>query len=76
MDHDLKPGVYKHFKGGLYEIIGVAMHTETEERFVVYKPLDGEYAGLLRCRPYDMFAGLVERDGYSGPRFVLTAASD
>ena len=43
------PGKYRHFKGGLYEVIGVARHSETLEEMVVYRALYGD--GGLWVRP-------------------------
>ncbi|MCS5723953.1 DUF1653 domain-containing protein [Herbiconiux sp. CPCC 203407] len=63
-----EPGVYEHFKGSRYEVVGVARDSETEEPVVVYRPLYGERG--LWVRPLAMFVEHVERDGYSGPRFV------
>ena len=68
----LKPGRYRHFKGGEYEVIGVATHTETLEPMVVYRALYGE--GGLWVQPLSMWMETVERDGYSGPRFVYIEA--
>ena len=65
---DIKPGRYRHFKGREYEVIGVASHSETLEPVVVYRALYGE--GGLWVRPAAMWTEQVERDGYSGPRFV------
>ncbi len=65
---DLKPGKYRHFKGGEYELIGVAKHSETLEPMVVYRALYGE-SGLW-VRPAAMWTEIVERDGYRGPRFI------
>lgn len=62
------PGMYRHFKGGLYDVIGVAKHSETSEVCVVYRAQ--QEAGELWIRPLAMFSDHVERDGYSGPRFV------
>jgi hypothetical protein len=45
---------YRHFKGGLYLVIGIAIHTETEEKMVVYQAQYGDK--LLFVRPYRMFA--------------------
>jgi hypothetical protein len=67
-DETLEPGVYEHFKGNRYEVVGVARDSETEEPVVVYRPLHGERG--LWVRPLAMFVEHVERDGYSGPRFV------
>ena len=68
----LKPGRYRHFKGGEYEVIGVATHTETLEPMVVYRALYGE--GGLWVRPLSMWMETLERDGYSGPRVVQIEA--
>ena len=64
---DVEPGVYRHFKGARYEVIGTALHSETEEEHVVYRPLDGD--GRLWVRPRVMWTEPVDRDGYQGPRF-------
>ncbi len=53
---------YRHFKDRLYEVVGVACHSETGERMVVYRPLYGE--GGLWVRPYAMFAGEVDHEKY------------
>ena len=62
-----KPGIYRHFKGNLYELIGIAKHSETLEPMVVYRALYGE--GGLWVRPASMWSEIVEKDGYRGPRF-------
>ena len=64
---DLKPGRYRHFKGNEYQLIDVASHSETMEKMVVYKALYGEQG--LWVRPASMWTEIVERDGYTGPRF-------
>ena len=64
---ELKPGVYRHFKGNLYELIGVAKHSETLEPMVVYRALYGE--GGLWVRPAHMWLEQVDRDNYHVPRF-------
>ena len=65
----IKAGVYRHTKSGKdYEVIGVALQTETEEFLVVYRPLyDNEYE--LFSRPYAMFIEEVEFDGKRVNRF-------
>ena len=63
----IKPRKYRHFKGNLYEVIGVARHSETQEEMVVYRALYGEYG--LWVRPTAMWTETVDRDGYHGPRF-------
>ena len=65
----LKPGRYRHFKGGEYQVIDIARHSETEEDMVVYRPLYG--AGKLWVRPLHMFIEPVEKDGETMPRFTL-----
>lgn len=62
------PGRYRHYKGGEYEVVGVARHSETLEPLVVYRPLYGE--GALWVRPHAMFFGDVEIGGVRQPRFA------
>ena len=61
-------GTYRHYKGNLYEVIGAATHSETEELLVVYRALYGEFG--LWVRPLEMFLGDVEVDGRSMRRFA------
>ena len=65
---DIRPGRYRHFKGGEYEVLGVARHSETGEELVVYRALYGQRG--LWVRPAAMWNEWVERDGYAGPRFI------
>ena len=65
---DTPPGRYRHYKGGEYEVIGAARHSETHEALVVYRPLYN--ASGLWVRPHAMFFGSVELDGRSQPRFA------
>jgi hypothetical protein len=62
----IKLGKYRHYKGGEYQVIDLATHSETEELMVVYRPLYGDKK--LWVRPLEMFlesthtsAGLVKR---------------
>ena len=64
---EIKPGQYRHFKGNLYEVLGVARHSETMEEMVVYRALYGEHG--LWVRPARMWSETIDRDGYHGPRF-------
>ncbi len=67
------PGIYRHFKGKDYEVIGVARHSETEEDMVVYRPLDDNKGkGDLWVRPLEMFTEMVEHQGMYTQRFRLT----
>lgn len=68
----MKPGIYLHYKGNKYEVLGKALHSETREILVVYRQL---YAspdfpeGSLWVRPAAMFEELVVVDGREVPRF-------
>ena len=64
----LPPGRYRHFKGREYEVIGVAVHSESAEALVVYRPLYGGYQ--LMVRPATMFLELVTHEGVQTPRFA------
>ena len=66
MGNKIKIGIYEHFKGGRYEVIGVAKHSETLEEVVVYWKFDDH---SLWVRPLVMFLETVERDGKKIPRF-------
>ena len=63
----IRMGIYRHFKGNLYEVQAIAKHSETQEDYVVYKALYGE--GGLWVRPAAMFAEKIERDGSVMDRF-------
>lgn len=63
----MKAGKYRHYKGGEYQVQGVARHSETEELLVVYSPLYGE--GGLWVRPLAMFQETVQREGREQARF-------
>lgn len=67
--NDIKKGRYKHFKGGEYEVIGLAKDSETLEELVVYQALYGEKE--LWVRPVSMFLDTKEIDGHVVPRFKL-----
>jgi hypothetical protein len=72
MENEMRLGIYEHYKGKRYEVIGIAWHSETLEEFVVYRALyDSEEFGdqALWVRPKEMFCGDVEIDGKSVPRF-------
>ena len=65
----LRPGRYRHFKGGEYEVHGVATHSESGEQLVVYRPLYGE--GKLWVRPLTNFLESVDAGGEVQPRFTF-----
>ena len=62
------PGVYRHYKGKFYEVLGTATHSETGERVVVYRTCYGDRG--LWVRPLAMFMETVELDGRELPRFA------
>jgi hypothetical protein len=72
-DQDLPPleetptGLYRHYKGGMYEVIGTARHSETLEAMTVYRALYGAHG--LWVRPAAMFSEQVVIDGLLQPRF-------
>lgn len=67
MSNTPRPGRYRHYKGGEYEVIDVACHSETEEALVVYRKLYGDRS--LWVRPLAMFTETVDVDGVQKPRF-------
>lgn len=54
--------IYKHFKGDMYIVEDIAIHSETLEKLVIYRELYGE--GKLYARPYDLFISKVDKDKY------------
>lgn len=73
---DVQPGIYEHYKGKRYEVIGLAIHSETREELVVYRTL---YAvpelppNILFVRPKKMFLENVLMDDKEVPRFKFIA---
>ena len=66
-------GRYRHYKGGEYEVVGVARHSETLEPLVLYRPLDKQSGWWVR--PHAMFFGQVVVDGQAMPRFTLVTST-
>ena len=62
------PGLYRHYKGNMYEVIDTARHSETCEPMTVYRALYGAHG--LWVRPAAMFEELVTINGVPQPRFV------
>ena len=69
MSTQLQIGKYQHYKGSFYQVEDIAIHSETEEEMVIYRPLYGE--GRLWVRPLTMFLEHVEIEGKSQPRFAF-----
>lgn len=72
---EIKKGIYRHFKGTEVEVIGVALHSETQEQMVVYihpDPMKGKEANTMWVRPIAMFLEKIDKPeiGYKGPRFA------
>ena len=69
---EVKLGKYKHYKGKFYQVIGAALHSETLEEFVVYKPLytpEIKFKDRLWIRPKSMFLEKVNLEGKLMQRF-------
>jgi len=66
------PGIYRHYKGQRYRVLGTANHSETMEPLVVYQALYGEYG--LWVRPAAMFVETIELEGEPIERFALEQA--
>ena len=67
--NEIKLGRYRHFKGGEYEVIAFAKHSETQEEMVVYRALYGEKE--IWVRPISMWNEVVSRDGKTFQRFTF-----
>ncbi len=66
---NVRLGKYRHYKGNDYQVLGVAIHSETLEEMVIYKALYGE--GKIWVRPLKMWNEMVFSDGKKVPRFSL-----
>lgn len=73
MEH-VKRGLYQHYKGGRYNVIGVATHEATGEQLVIYESVDS--AAQLWARSASVFAEQVDVDGVSRPRFALLSPKE
>ena len=65
----MKKGIYRHYKGNLYEVIDIARHSESLEDMVVYRALYGDFK--LWVRPLKMFLENIEINGEIQKRFEL-----
>lgn len=64
----VEPGIYRHYKGPLYKVIGTGMHTETEETLVLYQSQYGQFE--FWARPLTMWLESVEYEGKVVQRFT------
>ena len=64
---EIRPGLYRHFKGNMYRVLYNAKHSETMEDMVVYQALYGEKG--IWVRPRAMFCEEITRDGKTFKRF-------
>ena len=69
MNNNIKNGIYQHYKGNKYEVIGVAKHSETLEDLVVYRALYDNKVSQLWVRPLKMFTEMVSVNGEEIERF-------
>ena len=69
----IKKGIYRHYKGNLYQVIEVATHSETQEQLVVYRTLYGDYS--MWVRPLKMFEELIQVDNEEVSRFTFIEPS-
>lgn len=67
----IKPGIYQHYKGPKYKVLGVFKHSETLEEFVTYEALYNNPESKLWVRPIDLFTDEVEWEGKKVPHFKL-----
>jgi hypothetical protein len=72
----MQNGVYRHYKGKLYYVVGVARQTETNEELVIYIPLYRHQDGgiPLQARPKTMFSGMVDLADGPAHRFTFIGA--
>lgn len=70
-----KPGIYQHFKGNKYLVLGLAKHSETLEELVVYVPLYENEESNMWVRPLEMFLEDKEVDGKKVARFKYLGSS-
>ena len=65
----ISPGLYRHYKGQSYRVLGCVRHSETDQWLVLYRAIYGEHGFWVR--PASMFAETVEVAGKQQPRFAL-----
>ncbi|HRK07943.1 MAG TPA: DUF1653 domain-containing protein [Pseudobdellovibrionaceae bacterium] len=71
---DVKPGLYRHYKGKMYQVLEVARHSETLDWYVVYRCLYPNDLAELWIRPASMFVESVTVEGAVQPRFAFISS--
>ena len=71
---EIERGIYQHYKGNLYSVIGQATHSETGEQLVFYQALYGERG--FWARPLQMFGEMINVSEKKTPRFKLINKAD
>ncbi len=69
-----QPGTYQHYKGPMYQVFGMARHSETDEWMVVYQALYGDYGFWLR--PLTVWLEPLAKQHEAKKRFTLVELSD
>lgn len=70
----MKQGLYQHYNGEYYYVMGICCHSETLEEMVVYRKLYGDYS--LWVRPRQMFEENIMHEGHLRPRFQFIREMD
>lgn len=73
---NLKIGIYQHYKGNRYKVIGIAKHSETLEDLVIYESLYDNKVSKLWVRPLSSFLDETEVNGIKTPRFKFIAETE
>ncbi len=74
MTAQITPGIYRHYKGNEYQVLGLAKHSETLDTLVLYRALYGDFG--LWVRPLAMFSETVSVNGEEIQRFSLVKIID
>lgn len=74
MQNNITPGIYRHYKGNLYLVLGTGKHSETLEEMVVYVALYESSESQIWVRPAGMFLETIEFEGKTQPRFTFIKA--